>query len=73
MRDYPISSFLFWEVEKQNISNFQFYEFVREYHERDNTHNPKADISGEKWNYRYVGWSTASYISLYRIKRNVCL
>jgi uncharacterized protein with ParB-like and HNH nuclease domain len=47
MRDYPISSFLFWEVEKQNISNFQFYEFVREYHERDNTHNPKADISGE--------------------------
>ena len=47
MRDYPISSFLFWEVEKQNISKFQFYEFVREYHERDNTHNPKADISGE--------------------------
>ncbi len=47
MRDYPISSFLFWEVEKENIKNFQFYEFVREYHERDNTHNPKADISGE--------------------------
>lgn len=47
MRDYPISSFLFWEVDKQNISNFQFYEFVREYHERDNTHNPKADINGE--------------------------
>lgn len=46
MRDYPISSFLFWEVDKKNISNFQFYEFVREYHERDNTHNPKADISG---------------------------
>ncbi|MDO9518964.1 MAG: DUF262 domain-containing protein [Pseudohongiella sp.] len=47
MRDYPISSFLFWEVEKKNIRNFQFYEFVREYHERDNTHNPKADINGE--------------------------
>lgn len=47
MRDYPISSFLFWEVEKENIKNFQFYEFIREYHERDNTHNPKADISGE--------------------------
>lgn len=31
----------------QNISNFQFYEFVREYHERDNTHNPKADVNGE--------------------------
>lgn len=46
MRDYPINSFLFWEVEKQNIGKYQFYEFVREYHERDNTHNPKADISG---------------------------
>jgi uncharacterized protein with ParB-like and HNH nuclease domain len=47
MRDYPISSFLFWEVEKANIDNYQFYEFVREYHERDNTHNPKANIVGE--------------------------
>ena len=47
MRDYPISSFLFWEVEKVNIKNYQFYEFVREYHERDNTHNPKANIDGE--------------------------
>jgi len=47
MRDYPISTFLFWEVEKKNISKYQFYEFVREYHERDNTHNPKANIDGE--------------------------
>lgn len=47
MRDYPISSFLFWEVESANIKNYQFYEFVREYHERDNTHNPKANIDGE--------------------------
>jgi len=47
MRDYPISSFLFWEVEKQNIGKYQFYEFVRDYHERDNRHNPKADLSGE--------------------------
>lgn len=47
MRDYPINSFLFWEVEKKKISNYQFYEFVREYHERDNTHNPKANLSGE--------------------------
>lgn len=47
MRDYPISSFLFWEVDKENIKNYQFYEFVREYHERDNTHNPKANVNGE--------------------------
>lgn len=47
MRDYPISTFLFWEVEKKNINKYQFYEFVRDYHERDNTHNPKANIDGE--------------------------
>lgn len=47
MRDYPISSFLFWEVEKDNIRKYQFYEFVRNYHERDNVHNPKASIDGE--------------------------
>jgi uncharacterized protein with ParB-like and HNH nuclease domain len=47
MRDYPISSFLFWQVDKENIKNYQFYEFLREYHERDNIHNPKANINGE--------------------------
>jgi len=48
MRDYPIGSFLFWIVGKSNIKNFQFYEFVRNYHERDRRHNPKADVTGEE-------------------------
>lgn len=47
MRDYPIGSFLFWHVERKNAGNFQFYEFMREYHERDNCHNPKANVSGK--------------------------
>lgn len=47
MRDYPIGSFLFWHVEKKNTDKYQFYEFVREFHEKDNCHNPKADVSGE--------------------------
>ncbi len=47
MRDYPISSFLFWEVEKGNINKFQFYEFIRNFHERDERHNPKANLSGQ--------------------------
>lgn len=47
MRDYPIGSFLFWHVERKNAGNFQFYEFVREYHERDHSHNPKANVSGK--------------------------
>lgn len=46
MRDYPINSFLFWTVDKENTKNYQFYEFLREYHERDNRHNPKANLNG---------------------------
>ncbi|MCK4629251.1 MAG: DUF262 domain-containing protein, partial [Sedimentisphaerales bacterium] len=47
MRGYPIGSFLFWKVEKENSKKFQFYEFIRNYHENKSKHNPKADISGE--------------------------
>ncbi|WP_100403623.1 DUF262 domain-containing protein [Bacillus sp. FJAT-42315] len=46
MRDYPISSFLFWKIPKEKASEFKFYEFLRDYHQRDNRHNPKADING---------------------------
>ena len=47
MRDYPISSFLFWKVQGEQTKNFQFYEFIREYHEKNSKHNPKANIQGE--------------------------
>lgn len=47
MRDYPISTFLFWKVEKNRIKDFQFYEFLKHYHEKDNRHNKKADLSDD--------------------------
>lgn len=47
MRDYPVGSFLFWHVEKRRTNNYQFYEFIRDYHERDSSHNPKANVDGE--------------------------
>lgn len=46
MRDYPISTFLFWQVERQNVPNYQFYEFIQNYHERDGRHNPKSNTVG---------------------------
>ena len=46
MRDYPINAFLFWKVPKEKASEFKFYEFLRDYNQRDNRHNPKANISG---------------------------
>jgi uncharacterized protein with ParB-like and HNH nuclease domain len=47
MRDYPIGSFLYWYVDKRKTNRFQFYEFIRDYHQRLSKHNPKANVSGE--------------------------
>lgn len=46
MRDYPINAFLFWKVPKEKVSEFKFYEFLREYHQKDGKHNPKANTNG---------------------------
>lgn len=46
MRDYPIGSFLFWYVSRDNTGDYEFYEFIREYSELDSRHNPKANING---------------------------
>jgi len=47
MRGYTIGSFLFWNVSGEKIKDLQFYEFIREYHERDSKHNPKANVLGQ--------------------------
>jgi uncharacterized protein with ParB-like and HNH nuclease domain len=33
MRSYPIGSFLFWEVERVNVRQYKFYDFVLNYHQ----------------------------------------
>ncbi|MBC2900636.1 DUF262 domain-containing protein [Streptomyces cupreus] len=38
MRGYPIGSFLMWQVQEGNSGRFTFYDFMRDYHERDNAH-----------------------------------
>ena len=48
MRDYPISTFLFWKVDKNKIKDFQFYEFLNNYHEKDNRHNRKAELNQDE-------------------------
>jgi uncharacterized protein with ParB-like and HNH nuclease domain len=48
MLGYPIGSFLFWEVGAANVKKFTFYEFLRNYHEKDCRHNTKASVVGNK-------------------------
>lgn len=46
MRGYPIGSFLFWQVDAEHVREYQYYEFIRDYHERDRRHNVKAAMGG---------------------------
>tara|TARA_Y100001934_G_C12301683_1_gene750241 strand:- start:62 stop:1681 length:1620 start_codon:yes stop_codon:yes gene_type:complete len=47
MRDYPIGTFLFWFVDKKKINDFEFYEFLDKYHEKNSRHNKKASLSDD--------------------------
>jgi hypothetical protein len=47
MKDYPIGSFLFWKVKSENRSNYQFYGFIQNYHERDFKHNPPVSLDSD--------------------------
>lgn len=46
MRGYPISSFLFWDVEDLSTSGYRFYEFIREFRERFKIHNEEVEVAG---------------------------
>ncbi len=43
-RGYPIGSFLSWAVPAETASEFRFYGFLREYHEKDHPHCPVLDL-----------------------------
>jgi len=41
MQGYPFGTFLYWRVAPENSGKFQFFDFVRDYHQRDNPHCPR--------------------------------
>ena len=38
MRGYPIGAFLFWRVESENLGNYEFYDFMLNYHQKNRNH-----------------------------------
>lgn len=46
MREYPINSFLFWQIDDKNKHRFQFYKFLQKYRQYYGTHNPEANVEG---------------------------
>ena len=41
MQGYPFGTFLFWKVRPENSGDFKWYDFVRDYHEKDRPHCPE--------------------------------
>lgn len=48
LQDFPIGTFLLWEVNRSEQDKFIFYDFVRHYHERDKTHNEPVSVTGRE-------------------------
>jgi uncharacterized protein with ParB-like and HNH nuclease domain len=48
LRGYPISSFLFWEVPRKQVKEWQFYKFLTHYHELNAKHNEPAQLTGDR-------------------------
>jgi Protein of unknown function DUF262 len=44
MQGYPFGTFLFWKVEPENSGSYKYYDFVRDYHQRDNPHCPELGL-----------------------------
>ena len=43
---FPIGSFLFWQVQPEKFGDFQFYDFLRDYHALTKRHNDEAKLDG---------------------------
>ncbi len=41
MQGYPFGTFLYWRVDPENSGMFKFFDFVLNYHQRDNPHCPE--------------------------------
>lgn len=48
MRDYPIGSFLFWNVEEHNSKEYTFYEFMTHYHQLRNRHLKRHELTTKR-------------------------
>ena len=48
MQRYPFGEFMLWRVASENSGKYRWYDFVREYHQRDNPHCPELGVIHNK-------------------------
>jgi hypothetical protein len=46
MRGYPIGTFLTWKVPAERVGDYVFYDFIRDYHQRDHPYCPSLKPDG---------------------------
>ncbi|MEY8239747.1 MAG: DUF262 domain-containing protein [Cycloclasticus sp.] len=48
LQGYPFGTFLFWKIKPENRTKYQFYDFVRNYHQRDLPHCERIEELEDK-------------------------
>ena len=48
MQGYPFGGFLFWQIKPENSDQYRYYDFVRDYHQRDHPHCPDLGVLANK-------------------------
>ena len=48
MQGYPFGTFLYWQIKPENSDKFTYYDFVRNYHQRDHPYCPRLDPLPDK-------------------------
>lgn len=48
MQGYPFGEFLIWRINPENVNRFNYYGFVRDYHERTGRHCPELGTLPER-------------------------
>jgi len=49
LQGFPVGSFLFWKIEPETAKKFRFFDFVHQYHQRDNPRCPPLGKPPEGW------------------------
>lgn len=44
MQGYPFGEFLFWQIDPEHSGEYRYYDFVLDYHQRDNPHCPDLGV-----------------------------
>lgn len=63
----------FWEINKDHVGDYDFYGFIRNYHENKNVHNKKVDLKGSDGVTAVLDGQELSYFNILGFEGHICL